>query len=122
MMQRQLFAFSDTGTEVQVGVPFFGEIHQLRWARAGGDSGGAIEVALLPDGEDTGLGFVILSCGLTPAGFLKSPVEPTHQPDGLDTGTMLEVPYVGAGDRLQVKRTATGPAGTGRLYAWVRVC
>jgi hypothetical protein len=118
MMQRHQFAFSDTGTQVQTGVPFFGAVFQMRWVHGSGDTGGAIEVALLPDAEDTGAGFVILACGLTPAGFLKSPVQPTHQPDGLDTGTIMEVPYVASGDRLQARRTATGPAGAGRLYVW----
>jgi hypothetical protein len=119
MMQRHQFAFGDTGTQTQTGVPVFGPILQMRWAWTGGDTGGSIEVALLPDSEDTGLGLTILACGLTPQ-FLKSPVQPTHQPDGLDTGTIAEVPYVAAGDRLRVRRIATtGPAGVGRLYAWV---
>jgi hypothetical protein len=123
MMQRQQFAFSDTGTEVQTSVPFFGEILQYRWVLQSGDTGGNLEISLHPAlDEDTGLGWTIASHGLQPQ-LVKALRQPAQASDGLDTGVDFYVPVVAAGDRIRAVRTATAAGAiVGRLYLWSRAC
>jgi hypothetical protein len=123
MTARSVFQFSDTGTEAQTSVPFFGEILQYRWVLQSGDTGGNLEISLNPalDG-DTGLGWTIASHGLQPQ-LVKALRQPAQASDGLDTGVDFYVPVVAAGDRVRVVRAATAAgAVVARLYLWTRTC
>lgn len=119
--QRHLFNLSDTGTMTDTGPCFFGEVCQYRWVNTGGDTGGSLEMVLMPRPSDTGEGFLIASHTLVP-NFTKAPRQPQHgvdgAPDPADTGAAFGVPVVAAGDRIRVKKT--GAAGVGRLYVWTR--
>jgi len=120
MMQRMQFRFSDTGTEQQIGPPFFGEIVQMRYTTQSGDTGGAIVAMLDVDQLDTGQGFTFLNHGLTPQ-FNRAPVQPTQHFDGFDTGAAQEAPIISSGERMRITRVATtGPAGVGRLWVWTK--
>jgi len=121
MMQRQLFDFTDTGTQAINGPNFSGSVEQYRWVSTGGDTGGTLELSLQPRQADTGDGFVFASHGLAPQ-LTKAPRQPQHGSDGAadpaDTGAAFGVPVVAAGDRLRAVKT--GATGTGRLYIWTR--
>lgn len=120
MYQRQLFQFTDTGTQTIVGPSFHGEILQYRWALASGDTGGSLEISHDIDQADTGQGWVIASHGLQPQ-LVKALRQPAHAGDGFDTGVDRYVPIVSAGGRLRVKRTNTAAgAVVGRLYVWAK--
>jgi hypothetical protein len=105
MMQRQLFDFTDTGTQALQGVNFSGRVEQWRWVIVAGDTGGTLEIGLYPRAGDTGDGWLIVSAGLTPQ--MRASFNPA------DTGTAVYA----AGDRLRAVKT--GGAGTGRLYVWI---
>jgi hypothetical protein len=102
--------------------PIHGEVRQLRWHHAA-DTGqvATIELAVLPDQNDTGIGWQIYNRAsanvATP--FVVHPVQPTHNAAGagIDTG---EMPIALAGDRLRVKVTPadTGVVIDGKLYIW----
>src|SRR5687768_14339691 len=100
-MQRQIFELTDTGSMGDTGANAVGRVQQLRWVNVSGDTGGTIEVAILPRMGDTGDGWLILSQGLTPQ------IEVSF--NDADTGNSLAM----AGDRLRVKKT--GATGAGRL-------
>lgn len=122
MMQRQLFDFTDTGTQAINGPNFSGSVEQYRWVSVAGDTGGTLELSLQPRQADTGDGFVFASHGLTPQ-FTKAPRMPTHDVSGdadmTDTGTPASPsPIVASGDRIRAVKT--GATGTGRLYVWIK--
>jgi hypothetical protein len=124
MMQRQLFTFSDTGTQSDTGPHFFGEIKQYRWVHVSGDTGGSVEITLMPRTGDTGDGWVIANHGLLAPQQSKALRQPQHGSDGAadpsDTGAAFGVPIVAAGDRLRVTRIASAAGAiVGRLYVWV---
>jgi hypothetical protein len=108
--------------------PIHGEIKQLRWYHVA-DTGqlATIELAVLPDQNDTGIGWQIYNRAsanvATP--FVVAPRQSTHDlsgaPDHTDTGTpAAPAPIVLAGDRLRVKVTPadTGVVIDGKLYIW----
>lgn len=117
---RQTFEIdTDTGPQVKYGPPFTGEIRQARWVPAIGDTGADLNLSLLPDAEDTGLGWQFASyadsLGLQ---FTKAPRQAQHGLTGAaDTGD-AGVPIVAAGDRLKVEVVPGGAAVAGRLYVW----
>jgi hypothetical protein len=120
MLSRQLFQFSDTGTQSDTGPHFMGAILQYRWVHVSGDTGGTIEITLMPRTGDTGDGWVIASHGLLAPQQSKALRQPAHASDGFDTGVDAYVPVVAAGDRLRVKRTATAAGAiVGRMYVWI---
>lgn len=88
----------DTGTTSLVSVPVFGRVRQVRWAADAGDTGVNLSLTLLPDENDTGIGWEFL----------------TQQAQSfVDTG----VNVLAAGDRIR----ADVPAGvSGKLYVWAR--
>jgi len=123
MHTRQRFELiADTGSIQSIGdtgASFGGEIKQVKWKHISGDTGGAIEILMLPvRDDDTGQGIIVLSQGLTPD-FTRVPRQPACAPDGTDTGVDEYAPFVSAGERLRVKRTnSNGSASHGILYVW----
>jgi hypothetical protein len=124
-MQRSYFPVVVTGGVAYAAntVPINGEVKQFRWHHAT-DTGqvATIEVAVLPDQSDTGLGWQIYARAsanvATP--FVVAPRQPAHDALGLDTGVDEYVPIAMAGDRLRVKVTPadTGVVIDGKLYIW----
>lgn len=103
--------------------PIQGEIKQLRWHHAV-DTGqiAVIELAVLPDQADTGLGWQVYAraSANVAAAFVVAPRQAAHDHLGLDTGVDFYVPIALAGDRLGLRVT---PADTGvvidaKLYIW----
>ena len=105
-MQRQLFDFTDTGTQTLTSGAVSGRVEQYRWVNVAGDTGGTLELGIYPKSGDTGDGWLILNRGLEPQARGAFPLTDT----GMATYT--------SGDRLIAKKT--GVAGTGRLYVWVK--
>jgi len=122
MIMRQQFKFStDTGSQGDTGAPFFGEIAQMRWVPTTPDTGGDLQVTLLPRIGDTGDGFTFYDDNdCLGANFTRVPVQPMHHADGLDTGAAIDAPIVAADERLRVKVIPGGAALAGRLYVWSR--
>lgn len=105
-MQRQLFEFTDTGSQALNGPNVSGRVEQWRWVHVSGDTGGSLELGLYPKTVDTGDGWLIVSTALSPQ--LRASFNPT------DTGVAVHA----AGERLRASKT--GATGTGRLYVWVK--
>ena len=108
--------------------PIDGEIKQIRWHHAT-DTGqvATIEIAVLPDANDTGIGWQIYNRAsanvATP--FVVAPRQPTHDVSGAidqtDTGTPAAPGAIAlANDRLRLKVTPadTGVVIDGKLYVW----
>jgi hypothetical protein len=115
MMQRQIYHFTDTGTQTKTGRAS-GVIKQMRWHLESGDTGGTIAVRVHPDEGDTGTSYLILNSGLTPD-FTRAPVLPGRQVEGNDTGVDTDFEYVAANEKVTV--TIVPPAAsTGKLYIW----
>jgi hypothetical protein len=122
-VQRLIFEINtDTGTEGDTGVLNGGDIRQLRWNPTTPDTGGDLQVAVLPRAGDTGDGFVVYNDNdCLGANFVRSPVMQAHHSDGFDTGSVEEVHFVcQPNDRLRVKVIPGGAAVAGRLYVWVK--
>lgn len=123
-MQRQVFEIdTDTGSQGDTGPPFHGAVLQMRWQSLTGDTGGDLQIALLPRDGDTGGGWQFASyVDALGEDFTKAPSQPIHGGNGAalgaDTGTQAGVPIVAAGDRLRVKVNPGGAALAGRLYVW----
>lgn len=106
-----------------------GEIAQLRWVHAA-DTGqvATIQVSVLPDEDDTGLGWDIYSRASANIAtqFTAAPRQPMHgvdgNPDPADTGSQFGVPILLHGDRLRVLVVPvdTGVVIDGDLYVWVK--
>ena len=108
--------------------PIFGEVKQFRWHHAA-DTGqiATIELTVLPDQSDTGLGWQIYNraSGNVATPFVIAPRQPTHDVNGdidqTDTGTPAEPePVTLAGDRIRIKVTPadTGVVIDGKGYLW----
>jgi len=84
MLSRQIFKINtDTGTWGDTGPAFSGAILQMRWNPTVPDTGGDLEIALLPTEGDTGEGFVWYSDNdCLGADFVKVPRQPQHGSDG----------------------------------------
>lgn len=118
MITRQRFRLSTSGgVTVSDSGNLAGSLEQIRWSPDTNDTGqvAALEIALLPDTDDTGLGWNVhrqaainLGVGFT-EGILSS-----------DTGSLSVVAIVGANDRLRVRAVPadTGVVLAGTLYAW----
>lgn len=125
-MHRQLFEVNtDTGTWGDTGPCVEGAVWQMHWNPTTADTGGDLQVAILPKQADTGDGFVIYDDNdCLGSNFVRAPRQGTHDisgdVDAIDTGTPASlVPYVMSGDRIRVKVTPGGAAVAGRLYVWV---
>lgn len=120
-MQRLNFNINtDTGTQGDTGPNIHGAIMQMRWSPTTGDTGGDLQLALLPKSGDTGDGFVFYQDNdCLGANFTRVPRQPGHSSDGTDTGVDEYHPIVAAGDRIRVKVTPGGASVAGRLYVWV---
>ena len=124
-MNRSYFPVSVTGgtAYVQNSASIDGQIKQLRWHHAA-DTGqvASIELSVLPDENDTGIGWQAYSRASANVAtqFVVALRQPEHGSDGVaDTG-VAGVPIALAGDRLRVKVV---PADTGvvvdaKLYIW----
>jgi hypothetical protein len=124
MLNRLRFDFATAGDPVSdTGPAVYGEIHQVVWRRASGDTGGEVELTLLPDADDTGSGVLVLRAGLVPAGWIKFPRYASHDPDGGgDTGAAAAEaqPVVACFERLRATLTPGNTGATGRLWVWVK--
>jgi hypothetical protein len=130
-MQRHIFRLASTGgTRVGDTGRLAGAIQQMRWHPNTTDTGqpSAFTLSILPDGTDSGPGWVFYSQAAVNLGaaFTKAPRQPMHGSDGnvdpADTGSQSGVEVVGANDRLRVKISPadTGVVVDGRLYVWSR--
>lgn len=125
-MQRLLFNVNtDTGTWGDTGpVLAAGMVQQIRWNPTTPDTGGDLQIAVLPRRGDTGDGWLIYNDNdCLGANFVRGLRQPQHgsdgAPDPADTGAAFGVPiHVGA-SRLRVKVIPGGAAAVGRLYIWV---
>lgn len=115
MIQRQLFTFTDTGTQVKTG-RVNGCIKQMRWHLESGDTGGTIAVRVHPDQDDTGTSYLILSAGLTPD-FTRMPVMLGRDLDGVDTGVSTDYAFVAANEKVTVTIVPPAPS-TAKFYLW----
>lgn len=108
--------------------PIHGDIRQMRWSHAT-DTGqiATMTLSLLPDADDTGIGFQIYNSGSVNQAtqFTKAPRQPTHDLNGdadvTDTGTPADPsPYFCAGDhvKLVVTPADTGVVIDGKFYLW----
>ena len=118
MWQRQRFDVNtDTGHWTDTGPSFSGAILQMAWNPSTADTGGDLQITLLPQPGDSGQGWSIYNNNdCLGADFLQAPRQRSFGSDGAaDTGA---VPVVAAGDRLRVKVTPGGAAVVGKLYIW----
>ena len=119
MMQRQRFDVStDTGHWTDTGPSFSGAILQMGWSPSTPDTGGDLQITLMPVPGDTGAGWSIYNNNdCLGSDFLQALRQPQHGSDGAaDTGHFA--PIAAAGDRLRVKVTPGGAAVVGKLYVW----
>jgi hypothetical protein len=121
MYSRQRFDVStDTGRWADTGPPFSGELSQIAWNPSTPDTGGDLQLVLMPTrSSDTGQGFSVYSNNdCLGADFVHALRRSANAPDGSsDTGHLA--PIVGSG-RLRVKVTPGGAACVGALYAWIK--
>jgi hypothetical protein len=118
-MRQRFDVATDTGSWTDTGPSFTGAIMQMAWNPVTGDTGGDLQVSLVPvQGGDTGESWHLLDDNdCLGADFIKAPRQRTHGFDGTpDTG--IAVPFVAHGDRLRVKVTPGGAAVVGQLYVW----
>ena len=123
-MQRHTFQIdTDTGTQGDTGVPFYGAVLQMRWNPTTVDTGADLQVGMKPRTGDTGDGWLFYDDNdVLGTDFVRAPRQPQHGSDGAvdpaDTGAAFGVPVYGAGDRLRVKVIPGGAACAGTLYIW----
>jgi hypothetical protein len=127
MYQRQFFNVStDTGSWVDTGPSFHGEIAQMAWSPSTADTGADLMLSLVPaPGGDTGDSWEFFNDNdCLGVDFMKVPTQFQHGSDGnvdpADTGSQVGVPVVAAGDRLRVKVVPGGSAVAGKLFIWVK--
>jgi len=115
-------AISDTGTFGDTGF-INGELMQLRWVPTT-DTGHSLVVTIHPSEGDTGHGFQVWTSdsGEQSDQYVAHPRASPQHGSGVngasDTGF---VPYVGAGDKISIKGTATGTGTTsGTFYIYYR--
>ena len=122
-ISRQRFAFSDTGTQIDTGPPFVGEIMQVRWNPTS-DTGAALQLGLYPKEGDTGDGWLFIDdTGGLRANFIIAPRQHIAFLDGSNASDTGRAPIVSAGDRLRAKVSAQGTSTTvvsGTLYVWMK--